>query len=196
MIIGITGPSGSGKTTISDMLKERLKCNSINADDVAKELAKSGTKYYEDILKHFGGDILDGEKEIDRKKLANIIYESEPEREALNDITRIHVAAEIEKQAIELEKTNIVIIDVPRLIESGLGKICDIIISVLADDDIKIERICKRDNIDAETAKKRLGIQPKNRFYIKNSNYVVKNNNEDLNKQMNMIVNTIIKENK
>jgi len=196
MIIGITGPSGSGKTTISDMLKERLKCSSINADDVAKELAKRGTTYYKDIVDYFGEEILSESKEIDRKKLADIIYEDETKREALNVLTNVHVAKEIETVAIELSKNDIVIIDVPRLIESGLGNICDIVISVLADEDIKIKRICKRDNIDIEVAKKRLGIQPKDKFYIKNSNYVINNNNDNIEEQIKAIVSVVIKENK
>ena len=54
-------------------------------------------------------------------------------------------------------------------LESKLDELCDIVISVVADEDVKMKRICLRDNIDEDTAKKRIKVQPKDDFYIKNS---------------------------
>ena len=188
MVIGVTGTSGSGKTVVSNILKEKLACNLVNADEIAKRLAKKGNKYYDEIVECFGQDILDESEEINRRKLASTIYEDEQKREKLNNITNIYVVEEIKKQAFELEEQGIVIIDVPRLIESGLNKICDIVISVLADSDIKLARICRRDNIEKSVAIKRLAIQPEEEFYIENSNYIIENNDETVNEQIDVIV--------
>ena len=62
------------------------------------------------------------------------------------------------------------------LFECELDKICDINISIIAEENIKIERICKRDNITKEEAKLRLNVQKQDKYYIEKSNYIIKNN--------------------
>ena len=177
MIIGITGNSGSGKTSISKLLKEDLNADIINADEIVKEMSMPGTIYYEEIIKAFGEDILLQNGEIDKPKLADIIFKDNEKRDVLNSLTFKYIVDEI-KTKLNSSKSEIVIIDAPLLIESKLNEICDIVISVIADEDVKLKRICARDNIDKNTALNRIKAQPKNEFYIKNSDLVVENNNE------------------
>ena len=186
-IIGITGNSGSGKTSICKILIG-MKQNEIDqfypmpsfvldADKIAREMATPGKEYFNEIINIFGREILLSNEEINRAKLANIIFTDSEKREALNSLTFNYVVKEI-KRRVSLSKSETVIIDASLLIESKLNEICDIVISVVADEDVRIKRICMRDNIDEDTAKKRINIQPKNDFYIKNSNYIIVNNNE------------------
>jgi dephospho-CoA kinase len=176
MIIGVTGSSGAGKTTLANKLSNKLGANIVDADKIAKDLSKKGNKYYDCILKTFGEEILQNDCEIDRSKLANIVYSDNNKMKKLNELTHKYVADKIKEEALMLAEKGTVIIDVPLLIESGLNEICDIVVSILAEDKIKIERITKRDNISEEIAEKRLKIQPKDEFYIKNSNYIIYNN--------------------
>lgn len=177
MIIGITGNSGGGKTSISKLLEKELNAYIIDADKVVKEMSMPGEVYFKEIVKVFGKGILLENGEIDKSKLASIIFEDEGKREILNSLTFKYVVEEISKRAsLSINKT--VIIDAPLLIESKLNEICDIVISIVADENVKMKRICLRDNIDEDTAKKRINAQPKNDFYIKNSNIVILNNNE------------------
>ena len=120
-------------------------------------------------------------KEINRPKLAQIIFSNNQKREELNKITCLHIAKKIEEEA-KMENQNI-IIDAPLLIETNLNKICDMVISVTANKNIKIDRICKRDNVDKRTAEQRLNSQLSENTYIKNSNYVLINNNANLEKE-------------
>lgn len=138
--------------------------------------------YYNEIVDCFGKEILLENKQINRPKLANIIFTSEENRQKLNNITYTHVVKEIENQA-KSKTEKLIIIDAPLLIEGDLDKICDIVISVIADENIKIKRICLRDNIDEKTAKARLSSQPSKEFYIKNSDYIIVNNNANLEKE-------------
>lgn len=183
MIIGITGNSGSGKTSISKLLRKELNADIINADEVVKEMSMPGEIYYNEIVKVFSKDVLQENGEINKPKLADIIFKRNEKRDILNSLTFKYIVEEI-KTRIDLSKSKTVIIDAPLLIESKLNEICDILISVIAEEDIKLKRICKRDNIDKKTALNRINAQPKNEFYIKNSNLVIINNNSNIEKQV------------
>ncbi len=188
MIIGITGNSGSGKTSISSALgtvpmRQNVAKGTdpdtcvIDADKVVKEMSMPGEVYFKEIVKEFGKGILLENGEIDKSKLASIIFADKEKREMLNLLTFKYVVEEISKR-VSLNRDKTVIIDAPLLIESKLNEMCDIVISVIADEDIKMERICLRDNIDEDCATDRISAQPENDFYIKNSNIVIVNNNK------------------
>lgn len=151
----------------------------------------SGTIYFKAIVKTFGENILLDNGEINKPKLANIIFSDASQRELLNSLTYKYVVEEIKKQ-VEESEDKITIIDAPLLIESKLNQICDIVISVIADEDMKIKRICRRDNIDENVALNRLKAQPENNFYIRNSDYVIINNdNSNLEEQAKTIIELI-----
>lgn len=171
----------------SKEISKRLNIEIIDADQIAKKLSKCGQMYYKEIIKTFGKNILSDNKEIDRKKLAELIFSRPEEREKLNKLTYVYVVNEIKNQIRE----NTVIIDAPLLIESGLNKICDVVISIIADENVKKHRICLRDKTNNEMAKKRLEAQPDDKFYIKNSNYVIINNDKSIESQVDGIVNLL-----
>lgn len=177
MIIGVTGNSGSGKTLISSLLKKEYDAEVIDADKVVKEMSVNGTEYFNEIIKTFGKEVLLGNGRLNRKELANIVFKDNKKKEQLDLITFKYVVDEI-KRRVKLSKNNIVIIDAPLLIESKLNKICCVVISIVADKDIRINRICVRDGIDVKEGILRINAQQKNDFYIKNSDYVIENNND------------------
>lgn len=174
-IIGITGSSGSGKTTICSILKEKYAANIIDADEIARKLSKKGTMYLKAIVEYFGEDIIDATGELKRKKLADLIYEDEEKRNMLNQLTFDYVVAEIKKDINKLKDKELIVIDAPLLFESDLDKICDMVIGVIAREQDKIERICNRDKISEQTAKKRLNIQKDDDYIKEKSDYIIYN---------------------
>ena len=107
MIIGITGNSGAGKTTVSILLAEKLNAKLIDADMIVKEEQKIGKQYYKKIVEAFGGEILLKNHEINRKKLANIIYNNLEKRNVINNITMEYIVPIIIEQAKSTEEENV-----------------------------------------------------------------------------------------
>ncbi len=176
MVIGITGSSGAGKSTICEVLEIRYNVKVINADKIAKKLSKKGTNYINDIVAKFGTDILDEEGELKRRKLAEIIYNDEAKRQELNDCTFKYIKEEIKKEIKNDKK--VYVIDAPLLFECELNEICDKIIGVISRKELQLDRIVARDNIDYESAEKRLRAQEDNEFYIRNCDRIIENNND------------------
>lgn len=176
MVIGITGSSGAGKSTICEVLEIKYNVKVINADKIAKKLSKKGTNYINDIVAKFGTDILDKEGELKRRKLAEIIYNDEAKRQELNDCTFKYIKEEIKKEIKNDKK--VYVIDAPLLFECELNEICDKIIGVISRKELQLDRIVARDNIDYESAEKRLRAQEDNEFYIRNCDRIIENNND------------------
>jgi len=177
-IIGITGPSGAGKTTLSQILSQKYNAYIIDADEVARKLSDDpSSEYYKERLKLFGKYALKDNGQLDRKKIASIIYKSKEKRRALNKLTFKYVVEDITNQIDHVKNLNYTYlgIDVPLLYEAKMEKICDYVIAVVAEDKDKIKRICNRDNISEELAKKRLEIQNNNEFFAKKADFVIHN---------------------
>ena len=210
MVIGITGSSGSGKTTVCEIISKNYNSKIIKADEIAKELSQKGKLYYEDIIKKFGIEILLENGEIDRKKLADIIYNDNSKREELNELTFKYVCEEIKKEIKaeqnentqsqmkenfklrenynkEADREKLIIIDAPLLLEAKLDSICDTTIAVISKNkQAQIERILNRDGIDKNVAIARMNAQKTNEFYAKNCDYEIINDGDmtDLEKQV------------
>ena len=114
MILGITGSSGAGKSTVCEILERKYSSQTINADKIAKQLSKQGTNYLQEIIQNFGDDILLEDGELNRRKLANIIYSNPEKRDELNNITIKYIKNEIKEQ-IAKSNNNIIAIDAPLL---------------------------------------------------------------------------------
>ena len=187
-IIGVTGSAGAGKDTLCEILENKYNAEIVDADKIAKELSKKGTMYLKSIVDCFGSKIVNRQGELNRKKLASIIFEDEKKREELNKLTFIYVVDEIKRRISKLKK-DIIVVNAPLLFESNLNQICDFVIAIIADRDIQIERIMKRDNLTKEAAEKRLNMQNSNEYFEENADYIIHNKEslKDLEKQLKKI---------
>ncbi len=180
-VIGITGPSGAGKGEVSGILLEKYGFTVIDADKVYHSLVSAPSKCLEEIKDAFGGDVISHDGSLNRSALSKLVF-GEKNRERLlllNSITHKYVASEIKDTVSTLKKAEKnCVIDAPLLIEAGLTDICDITLAVLADEDIRAERISARDKISHADALLRISSQKNAEFYIAHSDAVISNNGD------------------
>jgi dephospho-CoA kinase len=179
LIIGITGPSGSGKSAASEHLSKQ-GFTIIDADKVYHSMISMPSDCVSELAASFGEEILNSDGGIHRPSLAKMVFGDENKENLLllNKIAHKYVAVEIEKMisAYCANGVSHFIIDAPLLIEAGVDKICDFVISVLADRDVRANRISERDKIDLESAYRRIDSQKPDGFYEEHSHYVLYNN--------------------
>ncbi len=139
MIIGIVGGVGCGKSTVLTYLKEKYNAYIIEADKVAKEIMEKGNEVYNKVIKEFP-ESLDKDDNIDRKKLAEIVFNDAKKLEILNNITHPGTIKEITDR-INNSSNQLVIVESAILIGSGIDKMCDEIWYVYCDLEKRIKRL-------------------------------------------------------
>ncbi len=174
IIIGITGGSGCGKTTVSNILSNN-GVDVVDCDLVARKIVEPNEPALNEIRSYFGSEYIKDDGTLDRKKLASLVFSNSEKLLKLNKITHKYVEEYIDLY-IKNSKAEIVGLDAAALIESGIYKKCDYLISVLADKKTRAERIIKRDMLSREEATSRINAQKNDTFYIEKSDYIVYNN--------------------
>lgn len=172
-IIGITGGTGSGKSVLSAELK-RLGAEVIDADQIAREVAKKGGAAFEEIVRNFGTEILDEQGEINRKALGGIVFANPEKLELLESITHKHIFEKMRKE-VQTSCKDTIVLDVPLLFQCDFPIKCDMTVAVIADDAVRIKRIMDRDNISEPAARARMKNQLTNEEYKKLADVCFKN---------------------
>lgn len=183
-VLGITGGSGAGKTEVSNILREH-GIDIIDGDEVSRLIMKPGEDALVKTVEAFGDEILDLDGRLKRRELGNIVFSDPKKLEILNKITHKYITRYF-LDYIEKSDKNIVGLDGAALFESGIANMCDGVLGVIAEPEIRIERIIKRDQISRKQAEERIASQKNNQFYIENCDFLVYNNGnkEEIEKQI------------
>lgn len=173
-IFGITGGSGSGKTLTSAIFSE-LGVHVIDTDVIAHTIVEKGMPCLDELTQYFGLEILNADGTLNRKKLASLAFADDKNRTELSRITHKYIK-QLVIDDIRNSNSDMIAIDGAVIIGSIIEPLCDFVVSVMADRQLRIERIKKRDAITDEQANQRLDAQPDDDFYKKNSKYIIYNN--------------------
>jgi len=161
IIAGLTGGIASGKSTVSGFLSD-AGAKVIDADEIAREVVKQGTPGYNAILAFFGRAIILPDGEIDRKRLGEIVFNDPDKRARLDAIVHPLVfkrSAEMIAQIAAEEPDAVVIMDIPLLLEAGMGSDFSDLIVVYVNENIQLNRLMNRDGIDKQAAMARIRSQ-------------------------------------
>ena len=169
-LVGITGGSGCGKSHLSMLLREK-GIPVIDCDLVSREIMAKDTPCAEEVTRYFGNEILEN-GEINRRKLGRIVFSDPRKLKKLNEITHRYILESIYNKMAK-EESEVVCTDGATLIESGIK--CDMMVGIVADKEVRKQRIMERDGLTAEDAELRISAQKEDEFYIKNCDFVIDN---------------------
>jgi dephospho-CoA kinase len=173
-VIGLTGGIGSGKSTVARYLAE-MGAVVIDLDKVGHEVLKSGGGAYEKVVREFGKDILDAQGEIDRAKLAKIVFHNHKALASLNQL--VHPAIdEIINERIEScrqQEIKVVVLEAAVMLEAGKIKQVGEIWVITAPKNTVLQRIGVRSGYSREEAEARLRAQMSDEERIKHADVVI-----------------------
>ena len=173
--LGLTGGIGSGKTTVAHFF-EILGVDVYYADQRAKFLMNTNRDLMK-LLDESIGQIYD-KGVLNKKKLAQIIFSDSKKLEVVNSIVHPFVFDDFEYWVEQRKDKKIVIQEAAILFESGAYKMMDKIITVYAPQQIRVNRVIKRDNVTEKEVLDRLKKQISDEKKIKLSHFVIKNYND------------------
>lgn len=177
-LIGITGQTGAGKSRVAAMFKE-LGFNVVDADAAAKKAAEKNSPLLPLLAAAFGQDIIKN-GELQRQLLADRAFKDKESTEKLNSI----MFPEILKICTEQAKYPCVF-DASQLFESGANELCARVVCVCAPEELRLERILRRDGITPAQARARTAAQHSAEFFRENSDFTVINDGRDIYSQIN-----------
>lgn len=178
--IGLTGGIGCGKSTVSDIFAG-FDIPIIDADIIAHDLVNSNPEVLQEITDAFGQDVLSLDGTLNRKKLAQIVFNQKKNKQQLEKILHPKVQTEARRQLLQLQSRTqapaYVILAVPLLIEAGYLSFIDRTLVVVADEETRIKRVQQRDHRDLNEIRSIIKNQISDEERLKVADDVIENNN-------------------
>lgn len=175
--VGVTGGIGSGKTTICGMI-EALGYPVYYADAEAKKITETDTDVIFSIKSLFGEEIYVSGR-LDRKRLAALVFANQDLLYKLNGIVHPVVAKQFQEWISQTDSP-IIFKEAAILFESGLNKLLDKTILVVAPDEVRLKRVVERDNVSERNVKNRMANQASQDELTKLADYLIYNDGKEL----------------
>ncbi len=179
IVIGLTGGIASGKSAVSEILVE-LGAVVIDADKIGHETFRPSSDAWREVVAAFGSGILGENKEIDRSKLADIVFHNPEALERLNSIMHplMHRTVEQRIEALRGQGVEVVILEAALLIEANWTDLVAQVWVVVASDSEVIDRLRTQKGFTEEQAKARIGAQMPVAQRSKYADVVIENNSD------------------
>ena len=172
--IGITGNIASGKSTVENIIKE-FGYDVFDADEMTHRILNEAKS---DIVKIFSEEDVITNGQIDRKKIATIVFSDNNKLKILESIIHPKVKQEILNILNSCQNKKAVFVSVPLMFEAGFEDIFDKIIFVSAPENLRLKRLMLRNNLTEEDALKRIKSQLPESNKISKSSYIIKNDSD------------------
>ena len=179
LVVGLTGGIGSGKSTVARLLGEH-GAEVIDADQIARELVRPGSRALAAIGQRFGDRFIDEHGALRRKELGALVFADETALAALNALMHPAIVAVIESRLLSAAagRIPVALIDAALLVELDLHRRCDQVIAVRADEERRIVRIAARDGLSAASVRARMAAQISDRQRVAVADHVIDNDGD------------------
>lgn len=187
ILVGLTGGIGSGKSTVSQMLADRGAII-IDGDAIARALQRSGTAVFAAMVERFG-DVVAANGELDRAKIASLVFSDAQALADLNKIVHPAIGVEMMRRISELRDTDaIAVLDFPLLAESPRKGLSGVIV-VDVDPEIALQRVVRDRGMKASDVQARIDKQASREARLAIADRVLDNSGsrEDLVKQVDAV---------
>ena len=171
--LGLTGGIGVGKTTVSDCF-QKLGVPVIDTDVIAHDLVAPGSDALMEIVAAFGDEVLTDRKELDRRRLSQIVFSDPPRRLKLETILHPKIRDVVLKQVQDLNTSYCVLV-VPLLIETDFVELVDRILVVDAPDDKRIKWIRDRSDLSESEIIRIISAQTSREKRLAAADYIIEN---------------------
>jgi dephospho-CoA kinase len=163
LLVGLTGGIGSGKSTVAALLASH-GCDVIDADEIARGLLAPGGAALAPVLDAFGEGLAGPDGVLDRARLAAIVFADPEQRRRLESITHPLIADAIAERLGRLARRPgaeqaIVVVDHPLLVETGQVDRYDVLVVVLADASLRVERVVTDRGLTHDQVRARMAAQ-------------------------------------
>jgi dephospho-CoA kinase len=175
LLVGLTGGIASGKSSVSAMLAER-GAEIVDADLIARQVVMPGEPAWQKILDHFSRGVLTEDGQVDRKKLADLVFADQAKLTLLNEITHPDIFARVaERLEHNRDREVVVVLDAALLIETGLADRVDVVVVVDAGDEEEQVRRLTAKGVDERDARARMAAQLPAETRLARADLVIRN---------------------
>ena len=173
VVLGLTGSFGSGKSTVASIF-DALGVPRQDADQIARDVVRPGTRALDEIVEAFGQDVLDAAGTMDREKMAKMVFSDEEARQRLNSIIHPRVRERMKEFIEDHAGEPLVVVEIPLLLEGGRSGTVDKVVVVTTSESIRFERLAGL-GFSEEQIQARLGAQMPQEEKITLADHVIDN---------------------
>jgi dephospho-CoA kinase len=176
LVVGLTGGVAAGKSTVARMFTE-LGATVVDADELAREVTSPGTEVHRHIVEVFGPQFLDATGKIDRVRLGEVVFKDPGARRQLEAITHPAIMEAAARRLEDLGRRGhrMVVYEAALLVESGRDRAMDMLVVVVAEDELRLHRLTERNGLSREAALQRLGAQLPQALKASRGDHVIDN---------------------
>lgn len=199
-VVGLTGGIGTGKSTAAAYLKKKGFVH-IDADEIGRNITADGSPMLPVLNEIFGPEGAYGEKNVeilrsdgslDRQALASLVFTDKGRKAQLDKVMFSAIIEEIDRQIGMIQESGNamgILLDAPLLFEAGLDSRCDVVLLLVADEAVRIERVCKRDGVTPQEVRNRINSQMRDEEKRKYADVIVENSStrDDLERKLEKI---------
>ncbi len=175
-LIGLTGNIAVGKSLVREILAD-LGAVTIDADHIAHQVIRKGEAAYDNIIAAFGDGILDGEGEIVRAALGDIVFAKPAQLKQLEGITHPAIRRRID-QLIRESEARVVVIEAIKLLEGELKRAVDSVWVVDASPRTQLRRLMTTRGMTESAAERRIALQNSQADKLRQADVVIRNDGD------------------